>query len=87
MSDDLDKLFAAGEFLTTPAVARFVGLSESSTRALAADLGVGRAGPSYVWSRDNVAELLEQLEANDDDEDEGDAPDEDAEDDDRDEDE
>jgi hypothetical protein len=69
---DIDDLFADNTFLTTPAVARFAGLSEAQTRALASDIGVAKAGAAFAWSADDVQALVDQLDTDDDDTDDDD---------------
>jgi hypothetical protein len=73
MTDDLDDLFSENDFLSTPAVARYVELSESQTRAIAADIGVSKAGQAFVWCRDDVQALVDQLDADDDSESDSDS--------------
>lgn len=74
---NIEDLFGDDDFVTTPAVARFVDLSESQTRALASDLNVGRAGAAYAWTRDDVERLVEELDDDEDDEDDDDEANED----------
>lgn len=62
---ELNRLFCDQDFATTPQVSRTIGISEAQGRAYAAEIGVGRAGPSYIWSRDDVAELLDLLDEED----------------------
>jgi hypothetical protein len=64
VASGIDDLFEESDFVTTPAVADFAGISPSSARAFAADLGLPRAGPSFVWRRDDVEALLDTLELN-----------------------
>ena len=64
MANGIDDLFEDSDFVTTPAVADFAGISDSSARAFTADIGVARAGPSFVWCRDDVEVLLDTLELN-----------------------
>jgi hypothetical protein len=68
MNDELDDLFSEDATVSTPTVSRFAGISEATARALASDIGVGRIGPAYAWDRDHVEQLLERLEAEDDEE-------------------
>ena len=65
MANTIDELFADNDFVSTPKVARFAGISESYARSLAGDIGVGRVGPALVWDRGNVEDLMDQLEPDD----------------------
>ena len=69
--DDLEDVFDGRDAISTPEVARYVGLSESRARALAAEIGVVRVGPAYAWNRDDVAELQQLLAPGENDEEDG----------------
>src|SRR5579883_1578530 len=70
------------DFHSTPDVARAAGISESSARAHASEIGVRRVGSSYAWSKANYEELLALLYDDEEEEDEEDDEDVDEDDDD-----
>src|SRR5579863_6246390 len=76
MANDIDDLFGKSDFVTTPSVAAFVGLSETKTREYAADLGVGMAGNAFIWTRQDVEALLDELGPEDEEDDEEELEDE-----------
>jgi hypothetical protein len=62
MSDLLDDMFEDSEVLSTPEVARGLGISESRARSYATENDVSRLGAAYAWNRDDVGDLLSELE-------------------------
>ena len=65
MDLDIDGIFGDSDFVTGPTLAPHVGLNESQLREWAVELDVPKAGNAYVWSRDNVERLLQELEPDD----------------------
>lgn len=59
--------FKNRDAIGTPEVAQMNGISEATARALAPEIGVAKVGPAYAWTRQNVEDLIDRLEADDDD--------------------
>jgi hypothetical protein len=79
----------AGGFVSTQQVAQYLGVPSSVVRDWAADHGVRRIGPAYVFDSqtlDRIAEELDEEAADEDDEDDGESEDEDDDEDDDDDD-
>ena len=71
---------------STSEVARAAGISESTARSFAVDLEVPKVGPAYAWSEEDYDQVVEALDADDDDDDTDDDDTDDTDDDDTDED-
>lgn len=72
MPKDIEDLFGNDDSIGTDDVAPFAGISASSARAHASDIGVRKIGQVYVWSRADVQELRDRLDADNEDEDDDD---------------
>ena len=61
--DVIDELFSDANAVATHDVAAAFDMSENEARDWASELGVARIGASFAWTRVDVEELQEQLDA------------------------
>jgi hypothetical protein len=75
MDEIIDELFEDTNIASTPEIARAFSLSERDARGWAEELGVGKIGASYVWTRDDAEALVAELDEEDVEDDEDDTED------------